>query len=175
MDVVDVFVCFSPKTSTQVSQPHQRSLYIQWSQHVRMSRKLGANIFHQKTHRPCYRRLPFRSLASSLGIVRLAGLILEAAQTAYGSRLMYRLKVEQKVDARVLDEVQGIIELPSEAADICKDPESVELPPGVIEQLTDYVSKIAGMYHENSFHHASHVTQSVVKLLSRVVTSSITD
>jgi hypothetical protein len=80
------------------------------------------------------------------------------------------LKVEQKVDTTVLDEVQEIIELPSEAAEICKDPESVELPPGVIEQLTDYISKIAGMHHENSFHsfdNASHVTQSVLELLSR--------
>jgi len=78
-------------------------------------------------------------------------------------------KVEQEVDPTVLDEVQEIIELPREAAEMCKDPESVELPPGVIDQLTDYVSKIARMYRDNSFHsldHASHVmschvTQSV--------------
>jgi hypothetical protein len=89
-----------------------------------------------------------------------------------------RLQVEQRVDTTVLDEVQEIIELPSEAAEIRIDLESVELPPGVIEQLTDFVSKISDMYRENSFHnfeHASHVTQSVVKLLSRVVTSSTID
>ena len=47
-----------------------------------------------------------------------------------------------------------------------------------LPQLTDYVAVIASMYRENSFHnfaHASHVTQSVVKLLSRVVTADSID
>jgi class 3 adenylate cyclase len=82
------------------------------------------------------------------------------------------LKIERGVDTTVLDEVQEIIELPSEAADIHKSPDLVEVPPEVLEQLTDYVTKIAGTYNDNSFHnfeHASHVTQSVIKLLSRVV------
>ena len=45
-------------------------------------------------------------------------------------------------------------------------------------QLRDYVIMIASMYRENPFHcfeHASHVTMSVTKLLSRVVTSDAND
>ena len=73
---------------------------------------------------PDHCRLPFRSLASSLGIGRLAGLILEAALSHDGIWFSFDvLKVEKKVDTTVLDEVQEIIELPSETAEICKDPE----------------------------------------------------
>jgi hypothetical protein len=45
-------------------------------------------------------------------------------------------------------------------------------------QLRGYVSAIAAMYHDNPFHnfeHASHVTQSVTKLLARVVTPESID
>jgi class 3 adenylate cyclase len=44
----------------------------------------------------------------------------------------------------------------------------------VVSQLKSYVTGIATMYQENPFHnfeHASHVTMSVTKLLSRVVTT----
>ena len=72
----------------------------------------------------------------------------------------------------VLDEVQEIITLPTEPAKYKQDPDSVELPEDVVEQLTSYVTEIAKMYRDNPFHsfdHASHVTQSVIKMLSRVV------
>ena len=84
-------------------------------------------------------------------------------------------KVEQEVDPTVLDEVQEIIELPK-----ARQPRFAKIPSrlssrleSVIDQLTDYVSKIARMYRDNSFHsldHASHVMSlslSVVKVLSR--------
>jgi 3'5'-cyclic nucleotide phosphodiesterase/Adenylate and Guanylate cyclase catalytic domain len=74
----------------------------------------------------------------------------------------------------VLDEVQEIITLPSQAAKYQDNPESIILDPTVTTQLRKFVSTIASMYRDgNRFHcfeHASHVTQSVTKLLSRVVT-----
>ncbi|KAG7341915.1 GAF and PAS/PAC sensor-containing adenylate/guanylate cyclase [Nitzschia inconspicua] len=52
------------------------------------------------------------------------------------------------------------------------DPTTVVLPKGVEKQLKDYVSMIACMYRDNPFHnfeHASHVLNSVQKLLKRVI------
>ena len=54
----------------------------------------------------------------------------------------------------------------------------IDLGPNVKWQLRDYVAKIAGMYHPNSFHsfeHASHVTQSVMKLMARIVATEKID
>jgi hypothetical protein len=72
-----------------------------------------------------------------------------------------------------LDEVKEIITLPGFVeANYQEDPEDVVLPKEVSSQLHDYISKIAGLYRNNPFHnfeHASHVTMSVVKLLSRIV------
>ncbi|CAB9500970.1 Receptor-type guanylate cyclase gcy [Seminavis robusta] len=48
----------------------------------------------------------------------------------------------------------------------------VEIPQDVVAQLTDYVSRIALLHPDNHFHnfeHASHVTMSTSKLLSRIV------
>jgi class 3 adenylate cyclase len=78
-------------------------------------------------------------------------------------------------DDGVLDEVEEIITLPkfdSKAARNQKDPDSFELSETVSTQLHDYVQTIAAMYRHNPFHnfeHASHVTMSVLKLLSRIV------
>jgi hypothetical protein len=79
----------------------------------------------------------------------------------------------------VLDEVKEIITLPSQAAKYKSNPDNIRLNPIVITQLRQYISTIASMYHEeNRFHcfeHASHVTQSVAKLLARVVTPETID
>jgi hypothetical protein len=51
----------------------------------------------------------------------------------------------------------------------------VELSPTVADQLHDYVQEIASMYRDNPFHnyeHASHVTLSMEKMLSRVMEAS---
>ena len=88
------------------------------------------------------------------------------------------LRIQKKASQNVLDEVKEIITLPSEPAKYLQDPESAILPDEVVAQLRDYVKTIASMYHNNSFHsfeHASHVTMSVTKLLSRVVTSDSID
>jgi hypothetical protein len=54
--------------------------------------------------------------------------------------------------------------------------DKVKLLPEVSSQLTDYVSKVAAMYHDNPFHnfaHATHVTMSAIKLLNRIKTLDV--
>jgi hypothetical protein len=75
----------------------------------------------------------------------------------------------------VLDEVTEILALPEFDADAARrqqDPENIELDDSITSQLQQYVSNVSAMYRNNPFHnfeHASHVTMSVVKLLSRIV------
>lgn len=66
---------------------------------------------------------------------------------------------------KILEEVQEIIELPrfsKRETKVMADPEIVELPSAVAEQLRDYVSVISSLYRQdNPFHnfeHASHGT-----------------
>jgi class 3 adenylate cyclase len=78
----------------------------------------------------------------------------------------------------IIDEVKETITLPrfdAEAARHESRPEDIVLGQEVESELHDYVTTIAMMYRENPFHnfeHASHVTMSVVKLLSRIVAPS---
>jgi len=78
----------------------------------------------------------------------------------------------------VLSEVQEIVRLPKFEADSQRvDPWSVQLSEEVLSQLKDYVQTLAAMYRDNPFHnfeHASHVTMSVMKLLSRIVAPDLT-
>jgi hypothetical protein len=75
----------------------------------------------------------------------------------------------------VLDEVQDVIMLPKYDAKVAPkhdEIQSVEIDPAVISQLRNYVHTITLMYCDNPFHnyeHASHVTMSCVKFLSRMV------
>lgn len=77
-----------------------------------------------------------------------------------------------------LEEVKEIIELPEfdvERARRQEDPESIVIPEDVVDELRAFVTCIADMYNDNPFHnfeHASHVTMSVIKLLSRIVAPS---
>ncbi|CAB9499837.1 Receptor-type guanylate cyclase gcy [Seminavis robusta] len=81
----------------------------------------------------------------------------------------------REVRTTVLEEVAEIIHLPTfdaEAARRQEDPFNINLSNEVKDQLLAFVSEIASMYRYNPFHnfeHASHVTMSVVKLLSRIV------
>lgn len=80
-------------------------------------------------------------------------------------------------DHMVIDEVREIITLPDDIVsdDITVSDQSVTLHPAVAAELKDFVSSIATLYNDNPFHnyeHASHVTMSVVKLLSRIVAPS---
>eukprot|EP00977_Amphora_coffeiformis_P015123 scaffold4420_cov187-Amphora_coffeaeformis.AAC.18 len=84
-------------------------------------------------------------------------------------------KAEEQVSrARlVMSEVTEIITLPQfELTDKTIDPSRIELSEDVVNQLRNYVQTLSAMYRENPFHnfeHASHVTMSVLKLLSRIV------
>ncbi|KAL7564170.1 hypothetical protein ACA910_021144 [Epithemia clementina (nom. ined.)] len=83
----------------------------------------------------------------------------------------------QDDEMMVLDEVKEIIQLPAFDAVVVEnqeDPGSIVLDPQVTDQLKDFVGTVALLYHNNPFHnfeHASHVTMSVVKLLSRITTA----
>lgn len=82
---------------------------------------------------------------------------------------------ESNSNTTPLDEVKEIIRLPEfnvKSSLARMDPSAVEIAPNVVAQLHHLVSKIATMYHNNPFHnfdHASHVVQSVTKLMSRIV------
>lgn len=72
-----------------------------------------------------------------------------------------------------LDEVKEIVSLPKYcSATRATDVESADLSPRVQQQLHTFVYAIASQYNGNPFHnfeHASHVTMSVTKLLSRII------
>eukprot|EP00980_Cylindrotheca_fusiformis_P021972 scaffold8826_cov73-Cylindrotheca_fusiformis.AAC.1 len=74
----------------------------------------------------------------------------------------------------VLDEFTPIIPLKRfEAEDLRarRRPSSIDIGEEAKSQLRSYLSQIAGMYRDNPFHnfqHASHVTASVKKLLTRI-------
>jgi class 3 adenylate cyclase len=92
-----------------------------------------------------------------------------------GSRLRTLEQGDIHKRETVLDEVEEIVNLPKfdgKAARSQRDPESLDLGADVFNQLRDYVATIAAMYRDNPFHnfeHASHVTMSTVKLMSRIV------
>jgi hypothetical protein len=84
------------------------------------------------------------------------------------------LEAELGQDGTALDEVCEIITLPNFDAKTAAqeiDPKLIDLGDKLSSQLRDFVSVIASLYHDNPFHcfeHASHVTMSVSKLLSRI-------
>ena len=81
----------------------------------------------------------------------------------------------------VLEECVDVIELPTVDLDdlaMRGSADTIVLPPQVVEELRRYITAIAHMYRDgNPFHnfeHASHVTASTHKLLSRIVTVDTT-
>eukprot|EP00980_Cylindrotheca_fusiformis_P020169 scaffold7242_cov137-Cylindrotheca_fusiformis.AAC.5 len=91
------------------------------------------------------------------------------------SRLSGQEKQIGKGGGTVLDEFTPIIPLKRfEAEDLRtrRRPSSINIGDEAKSQLRSYLSQIAGMYQDNpfhNFHHASHVTASVKKLLTRIV------
>ncbi|CAJ1965718.1 unnamed protein product [Cylindrotheca closterium] len=84
-------------------------------------------------------------------------------------------------DKTVLEEFVEIISLPTVSLKDLrkrKDPNDILLPTDVVDQLRSVVSAIASCYDMDvpfhNFEHASHVTASVAKLLSRITTSDST-
>ena len=80
----------------------------------------------------------------------------------------------------VLDEVKEIVSLPKYIATETEvNPDDVELSQDVLQQLNTFVFSIGSWYRANPFHnfeHASHVTMSATKLLSRIVApKTVTD
>ncbi|CAJ1939145.1 unnamed protein product [Cylindrotheca closterium] len=91
-----------------------------------------------------------------------------------------RASLDTTMKSTPLNEIKEIIDIPP------FDPSFRELPGlgdfnlslDVLIELRDFVNHIAMMYRENPFHnfeHASHVSMSVVKLLTRIVTHSNTE
>ncbi|CAB9528997.1 Receptor-type guanylate cyclase gcy [Seminavis robusta] len=79
-----------------------------------------------------------------------------------------------KQGGTVLDEVLEIIPLPEFNGDAIRrqvDPDSIVLDSKVVEELSLFVKEVAMGYRNNPFHsfdHASHVTMSVLKMMSRI-------
>jgi hypothetical protein len=74
--------------------------------------------------------------------------------------------------AVLLDPLNAVVKQRNSVQSAESSPNSIE--PEVVFQLQSYVTVIATMYRDNLFHnfeYASHVTMSVTKLLSRVVTT----
>lgn len=83
-----------------------------------------------------------------------------------------------KTGVSFLDDVKEIITLPAFDGAVAdpQDPDDIEIPRDVQEQLRSYVSSIAALYRDNAFHnfeHASHVLMSVNKLMSRIVATDV--
>ncbi|CAJ1931014.1 unnamed protein product [Cylindrotheca closterium] len=80
---------------------------------------------------------------------------------------------------KLLDEVKQTLEiLPPNKAQYKRDPNSIQLPEVVKEQLKDYVAMIASMYTDNAFHnfeHASEVLKSSNAILSFISMSKDLD
>ena len=78
--------------------------------------------------------------------------------------------------AQILDQVADNIDFPTGKVEYKRDLEKVVLPQKVRSELHDYVMMIGTMYKEHPFHcfeHASHVTMSISKLLSRATDGNI--
>jgi len=107
----------------------------------------------------------------------------EASSVKPDSFAAIRLAEKEQLQCNliVLEEVQDVIALPKFDAEAAKSQKmvcSIDLEETVKEQLENYIQTLAAMYHANPFHnfeHASHVTMSVVKLLSRIVAPSEID
>jgi class 3 adenylate cyclase len=96
-----------------------------------------------------------------------------------GQNLESAPKWESSISSTVLDEVREIVSLPTFDAEnqtALANVDNVDVGEAVEKQLKEYVTAVASMYCGNPFHnfeHASHVTMSVVKLMSRVVAPDV--
>jgi hypothetical protein len=86
---------------------------------------------------------------------------------------MLELEHEFLAGGTSLDEAKEIVNLPKYSQVPIHQLEMVEIDDNITEQLRDYIHNLAALYNNYPFHnfqHATHVTMSVVKLLSRIVT-----
>jgi 3'5'-cyclic nucleotide phosphodiesterase len=101
-----------------------------------------------------------------------------AARKIKGTPRAVMARLEREIMEHVktpLEEVLDAIKLPKSGAGVPMEETDgcppVDLAPDVVEQLHSYLVTVALLYRDNPFHcfeHATHVTMSVVKLLSRV-------
>jgi 3'5'-cyclic nucleotide phosphodiesterase/Adenylate and Guanylate cyclase catalytic domain len=118
-----------------------------------------------------------KSVVSRRRVANRRSIIKNPSSTSFTASMEFRSTVGHKT----IDELQNFIpiyEFDPLADRSEEDPEKVEIDASVEAQLYDYVSTIASMYKDKPFHnfeHASHVTMSTVKLLSRIVNRSKKD
>ena len=105
----------------------------------------------------------------------LQQIVAARVDSKHAPKLLAPIENQLGVGSTVLEEFQPIIYLnrfDAEDLNKRKDPDSINLGEAAISQLRDFLTTIALMYRDNPFHnfeHASHVTASVRKLLSRIV------
>lgn len=89
------------------------------------------------------------------------------------TEIMQHLEKGYMVDRTSLKEVKEIVVLPKFNASVANQTsDKTEISDKVMAQLRSYVYALSTMYQPNPFHnfqHATHVTMSVVKLMSRIV------
>ena len=104
--------------------------------------------------------------------------ILSSRDWSSASDLVAIEKVEEAIgnNGTVLEEFKDIIEVSHARGKVTtertKSMNIAQFDDTAMGQLRDFLSQVAGMYRSNHFHnfeHASHVTSSVRKLLSRIV------
>lgn len=160
---------------------------IEWNVEV-LLRLLKLIVAHRRA-RGAGQRAGSLSMLSRIGNVGLLGTgeVGRASRASVSSQsrntaadsTVSRATTEESNSRTPLEEVTEVIRLPDFDAKSkpVSDSESEEIGINALEQLSDLVSKIAGMYSKkNPFHnfeHASHVTMSVVKLMSRIVAPEI--
>ncbi len=110
-------------------------------------------------------------------LVRQLQQIIEHRQVCLTLSEAGDLPVESRYDENnelsCIDEVKEIITLPA-FVEVNEEinPDAAHLDEQMVKQMHSYISGIASLYKSNPFHnfeHASHVTMSVGKLLSRIV------
>ena len=67
-----------------------------------------------------------------------------------------KMQSKQESSKTVIDEVVEVLALPQFKAGRQQDIEAVEISPEVLKQLREYVSTIAYMYNDNTFHNFEH-------------------
>lgn len=136
-------------------------------------------VNHTRPSRVCWSRsLTKRSLLLAQVVARRAATM----QMPTSEAKLLQLEMETLRSTKiVLEEQVDVILLPKYDPDIAArqgDPDSAFIPDNVHDLLREYMQDVATSYRDVPFHnfeHVSHVTMSVVKLLSRIVAPDLSD
>uniref|UniRef100_A0A7S2Y9H8 PDEase domain-containing protein n=1 Tax=Entomoneis paludosa TaxID=265537 RepID=A0A7S2Y9H8_9STRA len=107
-----------------------------------------------------------KSLIQIIARRKATGVVADSVET------MRRAETRLSGHKLAMNEVEEIVQLPAFSGSKATSTENIKLPEAASQQLSSYVQALAAMYNSNPFHsfeHASHVTMSVTKLLSRIV------